>query len=101
MDQLRDGAQPNSITIKIKVDFGDFAQKIYEIEMPKDSPFTSVVNFVKEQLFTDKNKSVVDEAKVEFLFNRSLIQQSETRTIDQLQIKDEQEISVKVPLKGG
>ena len=25
--------------------------------MPKDSPFSSVVNFVKEQLFTDKNKS--------------------------------------------
>ena len=45
--------------------------------MPKDSPFTSVVAFVKDQLFTDRNRSiikinvdVVDEAKVDFFFNR-------------------------------
>ncbi|CAD8047476.1 unnamed protein product [Paramecium primaurelia] len=92
--------QPNQITINVVVNLPQSTLKI-SVNINHDIPFDTFVNGIKEQIFAQKMKAQYEETIEYLMEDGSIIQSSESRSLQSLGFKNNCTLQVRLMLKGG
>ncbi|CAD8125324.1 unnamed protein product [Paramecium sonneborni] len=93
-------AQPNTIQINITVSMPNGDVQL-QIQIDPGIPFNGFTKGITEQIFAQKMQAQYEETIEYVLQNGSNIQSNETRTLNQLGLKNFSRLQVRLKLKGG